>query len=466
MYKRLFTIIKDIERKDLSFNSDEGWGFLKLTGLWNKSLKDDVSELLIELQKINNSLMMTIDDEPIDISDINEYDENSTWVININKAGFETNKVFYQFFYSKDKLLDWVNGVNPFDPSYPINKHEKIKIVVNELKDSVRGECLAIVNDSSNEFDEQLLKLPSEKDVNQTVHCVSEAANSIKPQNSFITSSKANDKYAEPFLRNSAAVLIASISNEFYNRNKIILRGVRRVQLNIIDVDTPISLNLLHKIGEVVSWIYEDKVETRQKLFIDRITLDVNYDLPLAAELSRVIDSAFQQAKERYNFVIIDRKENYLREVRDLLKDIKSQSDLYANKIRNLLNNLLRDVLAGFLLIGFSLFTKVSEITNLSHNGFFLDFVFKGLASYFFISAFIQVVVDITDMRISKNEMFYWKNVSREFIPVEEFNGHIKDALKNRVSSVWCLYFLIIACYIVIGLLSWNFPCIWNHLKN
>lgn len=464
MYNRLFQIIERIKIKSNHF--EEGWGFLCLKGNNRDNLCADLIELDQAIAIISCSITIKIDGDIVQINELSDYSDFNSWEVNINKRENEKNGINYHFFYSQEQFLKWANNVDPFDPEYQVNKYNKLKIVVNSLKDSFGGEYFIVVNDSNEDFNECIFQLPEEKAITQAVHFVSDRMISIKPKNHLITSSKVNDKFAAPFLRNSATILVASFINEFYNKNKIVLRGVRRVQLNIIDDTTQVNLKLVSKIGEVVAWIYEDKVETRQKLFIDRISLDINYDLPLIAELSRIIDSAFQQAKERYNFVIIDRKENYLKEVRDLLKDIKAQSDLYSNKIRSLLGNLLRDALAGFLLVGFSLFTKLNEIKQLTHTDYFFDIVFKGLAIYFFVSAIIQAVIDITDMVISKKEMLYWKNVSREYIPQDEFNRHIQESLKKRICSVWFFYVLIIIFYFIIAIAAWNFPFIWKTYIN
>lgn len=462
MYSELFHILKTIESNAFSFS--EGWGFLQMRSKVYNDLQNELSSLKQQLSLLKCHLTFQIDGEYVQIDDIKEYTINDSLTININKIELEINNGIFQFFYDKESFLEWIKNISPFDPEYPINKFKHLKIVVNKLKNSFAGVNFAVVKKADEDFSESLFILPKEREITQIVHCVSEKQISINPYNHIIISSLSQDEFASPFLKNSAIILVSSIVNEFYSLNKVILNGIKRVQLVISNENTVVDLNLVHKLAEVVSWIYEDKVETRRKLFVDRITLDINYDLPFIDELKRVIESSFQQAKERYNFVIIDRKENYLKEVRDLLKDIKSQSDLYSIKVRNLLSNLLRDVLAGFLLVGFSLFTKIAEISKLADNKTFLEYVFKGLAIYFILSAIIQLSVDVTDMVISKKEMLYWKNVSREFIPKEEFLKHIADSLKARILSVFILYMLIIACYLIVAIISWQFPDVWLNL--
>ena len=92
-----------------------------------------------------------------------------------------------------------------------------------------------------------------------------------------------------------------------------------------------------------------------------RLTLEIDESKSLIHELNLHLEKAFEEAIQRYNFAILERREKYISELKELLKDIKNQSDLYSQKIRNLLNNLLRDILAAILLIGFTIFTKFSD---------------------------------------------------------------------------------------------------------
>ena len=116
------------------------------------------------------------------------------------------------------------------------------------------------------------------------------------------------------------------------------------------------------------------------------------------------------QAKERYGYILLDRQDAYVKELRLALKEFKSQADLYVSKQRTLISNLMRDVLAGLLLVGFTLFTKFTEIEKLKGHEGIINAIFKGLAAYFIISSLMQVVNDIIDMVLSNRELRYWSN--------------------------------------------------------
>ena len=121
-----------------------------------------------------------------------------------------------------------------------------------------------------------------------------------------------------------------------------------------------------------------------------------------------LIEEATNQAQERYNFITYDRKDLYQKELKDLLKDLKTLSELYSNKLRSLLSNLLRDVLAAFILVGITLFSKTNEISQLFENKL-IRYIFVAFGFYFILSAVFQIVTDIFDVVRSNKEFDYWK---------------------------------------------------------
>ena len=46
------------------------------------------------------------------------------------------------------------------------------------------------------------------------------------------------------------------------------------------------------------------------------------------------IERNYEQAKERYSFVMLERRDAYAKELAILLKDLKQQSELYSAKLR------------------------------------------------------------------------------------------------------------------------------------
>jgi hypothetical protein len=218
------------------------------------------------------------------------------------------------------------------------------------------------------------------------------------------------------------------------------------------------------KLTEAVSWIYEDKPITRRKLFNDRLTLDIDEDKTLIENLYLHAENSLTQARERYIFVITERKDAYIKELKDLLKDLRSQSDLYSQKIRALLNNFLRDLLASIILIGFTIFTKFSDNLNLDKEKL-LVYVFSGLGIYYIVSIILQVTIDCIDINITSKELKYWKNASKELLPEREFERHYNSSLKSRRRSIYWLYPIISILYVAISFACFVYPHIFKTLN-
>ena len=185
------------------------------------------------------------------------------------------------------------------------------------------------------------------------------------------------------------------------------------------------------------------------KLLLERITLDIDYSLPYFQGLYTIIENATTQAKERYSFIIYDRKDLYQKELKDILKDIKELTDIISAKIRTLLSNLLRDFLATIILVGITLFSKVDEMKDNK----LISCVFISFGIYFLISAAFQSVVDSFDIYNSYKELDYWKLISREYMSKDEYKRHIKKTFTRRLKYNIPIYLVILLIYSIIGIL-------------
>jgi hypothetical protein len=120
--------------------------------------------------------------------------------------------------------------------------------------------------------------------------------------------------------------------------------------------------------------------------------------------------------------------------------------------------------LAAIVLIGFTLFTKFSDNIQLDKE-LLLKYVFNALAIYYVVSIVLQAIVDITDMHISKREILYWKNTTKELLPEKEFKTHIDKSLKGRKTSVWIIYPLIAITYLSIAFACYKFPVYFKKIS-
>lgn len=218
------------------------------------------------------------------------------------------------------------------------------------------------------------------------------------------------------------------------------------------------------KLKNAVLWTYEKDCNLRHKLLLDRITLDLDLNVPFVIGLSSVIYDALIQAKERYNFATYKRQDEYYKELRDLLKDIKGMSEQCNQKIRSILSNLSRDVLGALLLVGVTLLSRISEFNKLNENHL-VKYVFYGYGIYFMASALLQFIVDTIDLSDTNREFDYWKNISRNYISNSEFAKYKNETYGKRKCKFWMQYVIILLVYVVLSIICFNAYTFWQLLQ-
>lgn len=247
--------------------------------------------------------------------------------------------------------------------------YTKLKIFVNELTTSCGGTNLLITGDYDEPFDSQIDSLPSDSLISNHVLLPNGRNLSHNVHEYLITfinkrKSKPQTKYYNFALIYSCATLCGTFVNEL-DGTTVVIQGIKRIKIPIFNDNTIVDLKLSLLLKDIVEWIYQDrddaKIDIRRKLFLDRITLDIDYEQPLLNVLPLIAQNAFEQAKERYSFVMLERRDAYAKELAILLKDLKQQSELYSAKLRTFLSNLTRDVLAGILLVGFTLLLNLQK---------------------------------------------------------------------------------------------------------
>jgi len=468
MYTSLFQKLQQIEEISTSRNCCESWTYLRFEGTYNPQNKSFFIELYDEFKHLalEKAIKFKIDKQIKSSFEefIEEIQAEDIWYVNINKniffsnnqSGFSTN-----FFYSKEQLIIWASQTNPFDESYPFNSG-KYKIIVNKLENDFGGINFVFCKKDNNfeslnwvDFDETLIE--------SNVHVVSQSKLIIKPINHYISYGK-TDEISSCFYKNSILILLSSLSNEVYDSGELILRGYRRIPIKIgLDYSgNDVNDKYQKLLGEAVKWIYQntERCDLRLKLILERITLDIDYSLPYIQGLYTIIEESTIQAKERYSFIIYDRKDLYQKELKDLLKDIKSLTDSFSAKVRGLLSNLLRDVLAAFVLIGITIFSKVTEIENLFENKL-VKYVFFAFGVYFLISGLLQLIIDSLDVNRSYIEFNYWKKITNEYMSKNDFKRHKEETINARLRGIIPSYIFVLLIYIGIAYFCFKLPEIW-----
>ncbi|WP_329904169.1 hypothetical protein [Porphyromonas pogonae] len=465
MFARIFRDLLELEPLSNRINYLENWSSISIegTGILSPSLCQKLAQDF-ETLNIKGALSFFIGDTKYSNIDefITDFNAAEIWRLNINKNTILSSSIEpdnrINFFYSKIHFIEWIKQTNPFNPEYFANK-EQCKIFVNGLKKSFGGAKIMVCGENC-DFPVVDWGKYNEDIINHNIHIIGNSDIVIKPLNHYIAIGELNEE-SKYFFRNSILILLASLSSDLYDTGRVILRGYRRLlmQLGRNYFGKEITKEYQEYLAIAVKWIYEEneRSDLRLKLLLERISLDIDITLPYIQGLFSIIQDATIQAKERYSFITYERKDQYFKELKELLRDIRTLSDLFSTKIRNILGNLLRDVLAALLLIGITQISKISEIKNLYQNNF-LEYVFIAFGIYFIVSAILQFIVDSIDIIRSYNELSYWKDITREYMSKNDYKKHIKETLLKRLWLSLPIYIIILLLYIIIGIYCFKIP--------
>jgi hypothetical protein len=414
-----------------------------------------------------NYISLTIDGEKYskrhELNILEKYkdDKIDSWEFTLNKKSlFESvgsSKGFY-FFFSYTSLKSWLERLDVLQmDSFP-EAIDGVKIFLWEAESSFGGPNFQILSPKDYLEAPKMwpeVRLPVQEAIRSEVHIIANKV-LIQPNLFLITKCSGNIGIDEILIRNSFVHLAPTIVNFFYSLDRISLNGIRSIELPLIRSGEHPSLDDIEQLKVVVEWVYEERVDTRNKLLSDRLSLEIDPHSSLFIGLAKHLKPAFQQAKDQYKFVILDRKDKYYQELRGLLVGLQGQSKEYSEKIRSMTDGLFRDVLASLFLVAFSLFSKtdVDEIAKLLKNPNF-QWLLKGLGIYFFISYFFQLINNWNDLRISKNELKYWIKTTHNYLGEKEIEEKLKEAGKARERNYFWTVIALGVVYLFIGLFCW-----------
>lgn len=458
---------------------EETWGHLKLSGGAFPDLLVRYDELKNELVPLGfrNLLTLTLNGTVVAAGDLELYEQSvvSSWAVDLNKLPLINKKAadgwHYNLFLKTLDFQEWLSGTNLLLKKHPFNALGSIRILIDDLTEAFGGDKLQFLSPSKLSLPalsarELLLvtsiKLPGSLALREYTHFITMEEIEVNPA-VFLVFGPGPVKMKEIFLYKACQVLSLYLVNEYYENDKVVIDGIKRVVLKLDDGSARVTEQFYFEMLSLVSWVYEDRVSVRRKLFNERLSLDRDEKDCLLVALTKNITGASTQAKERYNFVITERKDAYVKELKELLKDIRTQSELYSVKIRTLLSNFLRDLLAAIVLVGFTLFTKFTDNEKLVNQDL-LKYVFYGLTAYYLLSILMQSIVDVVDISVSKREILYWKNATKEQLPEKEFKDHIDKSLKGRRISLRIIYPIVALCYLGIALACYKYPVVFRSL--
>ncbi|HDL7687539.1 TPA: hypothetical protein PXP22_002119 [Yersinia enterocolitica] len=377
-------------------------------------------------------------------------------------------------FLSEARALDWVNKIDPFaevnsqlEPDFKTNT----TIWVHKLSEASGGDVISIIPADGNfvrGLDRTIATLPETTEVSELVHINSDEYLQIKPKTFILTWGACHTDIALAFSLIAIRNLVASICYELKKENGqyyACFKGTKKLTVNLSEKALVDILKLHDELIKTVSWVYRERAETRLQLVMDRLSLDIISTNDFYSELTENISTALQQSQDSYAFVILDRKDAYHKEIRELLKDMRSQADMYASKVRDLVSNITRDVLGILAFVGYSFLGKFDNknIDQLlaSHE---LSLLVKFLSGYLILSCVLQVIIHSRDAFLTLNESEKWLKVLQRYTSREENQESFLLPIRKRRRTLFISLGVMVSIYIVLALTMWFLPTIVTWL--
>jgi hypothetical protein len=240
-----------------------------------------------------------------------------------------------------------------------------------------------------------------------------------------------------------------------------ILRGGRRGELPLRGQELPISAADLAFRQDAIRWIFDEHVDSRHALVAERLRLEWRPNDTMESLVQRELPLAIPEARERYRDVVLERKDLAAKELRDVLKEVRTQADLYAAKVRDLIAGFLRDFLASLLLIGVGVLARVDggklhELADFAPANMF----FRTLSIYFVISAMAQIFIQKRDLQLTGDELVAWLSAAREHLPSARLNSALDERIGPRRKFFTFALFVIGALNGLMAIALWNWRSI------
>ncbi|MDU9026284.1 hypothetical protein [Pseudomonas corrugata] len=366
-------------------------------------------------------------------------------------------------FFTTEGFMEWAGRIDPFQ--YPGRNEPDLArpttIRVNGLAAAFGGPLLWVLPPLEQASGGPANKLPDQADIHGLIHTNAVKPIRVCPSAYALTWGDIGSAAAKPLVRLSACVLAACLVQELKHTDDgyyATLRGTKRLSLPLYD-DKEVSADALSLLAEAVCWVYEERPETRLRLVMDRLSIDIEQDQTMLTGAEKYLTVALQQARDSYTFVILDRKDAYHKEVRELMKDMKSQADLYATKVRDLVSSLTRDVLSVLVFIGFSFIGKFDQKNiHALLQSTELSLLVKFLAGYLVLSCVLQFSSHLRDASLAYQESRTWLDVLQHYSSTSDKQDRFLTPIDRRRVTLFFAIGIVGAIYAALVLITWNLP--------
>lgn len=373
-------------------------------------------------------------------------------------------------FFSVDGFHQWLKAWDPFlHPTGNIpDLANPTTIRVNGLSNSVGGPLLWVMPPEGLPPSIDDVALPEPADVHGLIHTNATKALRVCPKTYALTWGKLDSPEVAPLITLSAGVLSACLVQELRCVDgcyEATLKGTKRLSLPLFDPSQEVCADTLHRLIDAVSWVYEERPETRLGLLMDRLSIDIERGQSLLSGMEDHIEAALHQARDSYAFVILDRKDAYHKEVRELMKDMKAQADLYAAKVRDLVNTLTRDALGMLVFIAFSFiarFDRQNFQALLESNE--LALLVKLLAGFLVLSFTFQAIAHLRDVTLASKESETWLDVLQHYSSQADKQNRFLEPIRERRRTFYGALFIAGISYGLLAWAAWNLPELLSSL--
>ncbi|SDW07395.1 hypothetical protein [Thiocapsa roseopersicina] len=368
-------------------------------------------------------------------------------------------------FFSLEGFHEWWATLDPF--AHPSGAEPDFcrptTIRVHGLTEGIGGPYLWVLPLEAIAPALSLYSIPSSLDVQRLIHLsTTDSSLRICPDGFALTWGVRDCAVLVPLMRISALVLSACLVQELRfvgGEYKIALRGAKHISLSLAQPMENVTCITLKSLVEAVIWVYEERPETRLRLIMDRLSIDSDPGDTFLASLANNLTEALRQARDSYAFVILERKDAYYKEMRELMKDMKSQADLYAAKVRDLVASLTRDILGVLFFIGFSFIGKFDQKNLMTLLGSEeLSLLLKFLAGYLVLSCALQIVANWRDAKLSYAESESWLEVLQNYTSRKERRESFLRLLQKRRITLLVAMWIVCVVYGFLSIVIWNLP--------
>ncbi|MEC4724537.1 hypothetical protein HWQ46_03115 [Shewanella sp. D64] len=441
--------------KQATGTNNETLAAYALAGNWNEVVRSTLFELctLAKSHEFTECLNLEVDTEHLDVdeflksfSSTQNQSDTADWTLTFDKEGFIA-KLFnvqdsHQHRILFCSVLSFVNHTRtslglkaPFTTG-SINQNKPVIIHVYGLKKEQEfgGRNLAIIaagEDLPEEFGLTDSAFPSETKLKKSIYIIADDSVRICPSSFDLSWGFWGGEYAKPFRLAYAKVLFACIAQHFFSEDKIVLHGVKHLNVSLRSMVNDISTNQLIKLKEAVMWCYNgNESETRLQLLSDRLSLDIPAGGSLLKYGIEHVNTALEQAKSKYSFVIAERNNEYRKELKEVYEDIEQFSSKYAEKSTDLSSGLVKDLLSIAFIFTVGSFAKGAILGDLlqSHGA---EVFFTTISIYLILSFIARYLHAAAALSQSKKLLNAWSIKLRSHVPETEITQLIRENMKS-----------------------------------